>query len=152
MTHRLLVQYGRPTDPSAFDQHYREVHVPLARKIPGVVRMDIGHAEALDGEAAPYLVAVLDFASAEAFAAGMQSPEGAAAAAWRRGRPSPGCNRRPVFLSRTGHPAEPPGRQAVQRRLRDLVRAAPPDHGGDRDEAPGRLAELSEARRILLAG
>jgi uncharacterized protein (TIGR02118 family) len=42
--------------------------------------MDIGHAEALDGEAAPYLVAVLDFASAEAFAAGMQSPEGAAAA------------------------------------------------------------------------
>lgn len=47
---------------------------------------------------------------------------------------------------------QPPGRQAVQRRFRDLVRAAHPDHGGDRDEAPGRLAELSEARRILLAG
>ena len=62
MTHRLLVQYGRPTDPSAFDQHYRDVHVPLARKT------------------APYLVAVLDFASAEAFASGMGSPEGTAAA------------------------------------------------------------------------
>ncbi|ADB74543.1 EthD family reductase [Geodermatophilus obscurus] len=80
MTHRLLVQYGRPTDPAAFDQHYRDVHVPLAQKIPGVVRFDIGHASPLDGDAAPYLVAMLDFESAEAFAAGMQSAEGAAAA------------------------------------------------------------------------
>jgi hypothetical protein len=45
-----------------------------------------------------------------------------------------------------------PGRRAVQRRFRDLVRAAHPDHGGDRGEAADRLAELSEARRILLAG
>jgi len=45
-----------------------------------------------------------------------------------------------------------PGRSAVQRRFRDLVRAAHPDHGGDRGEAAERLAELSEARRILLAG
>ena len=44
-----------------------------------------------------------------------------------------------------------PGRRAVQRRFRDLVRAAHPDHGGDRGEAAERLAELSEARRILLA-
>ena len=45
-----------------------------------------------------------------------------------------------------------PGRQAIQRQFRDLVRAAHPDHGGDRGEAADRLAELSEARRILLAG
>ena len=45
-----------------------------------------------------------------------------------------------------------PGRRAIQRRFRDLVRAAHPDHGGDRGEAADRLAELSEARRILLAG
>ncbi|SEP15116.1 EthD family reductase [Trujillonella endophytica] len=80
MTHRLLVQYGRPTDPAAFDRHYRDVHVPLARKIPGIVRFETGHAEALGDEAAPYLVATLDFESAEAFAAGMGSPDGAAAA------------------------------------------------------------------------
>lgn len=43
-----------------------------------------------------------------------------------------------------------PGRRTVQRRFRTLVRAAHPDHGGDRGEAAGRLAELSEARRILL--
>ncbi len=40
---------------------------------------------------------------------------------------------------------------AVRRRFRDLVRAAHPDHGGDRREAAGRLAELAEARRILLS-
>ncbi len=80
MTHRLLVQYGRPTDPAAFDRYYREVHVPLAQKIPGVIRFEIGNAEALGDDPGPYLVASLDFESAEAFAAGMQSPEGAAAA------------------------------------------------------------------------
>jgi uncharacterized protein (TIGR02118 family) len=45
-----------------------------------LVRFDMGHASPLDGDAAPYLVAMLDFESADAFAAGMQSPEGAAAA------------------------------------------------------------------------
>ena len=81
MTHRLLVQYGRPTDPAAFDQYYREVHVPLGQKIPGVVRFDVGWPSPLDDSAAPYLVATLDFESAESFTTGMQSPEGAAAAA-----------------------------------------------------------------------
>lgn len=44
-----------------------------------------------------------------------------------------------------------PGRSAVQRRFRDLLREAHPDHGGARDDAPQRIADLSEARRILLA-
>jgi hypothetical protein len=44
-----------------------------------------------------------------------------------------------------------PERGAVLRRFRFLVRAAHPDHGGDRDDAAERIAELSEARRILLA-
>jgi hypothetical protein len=44
-----------------------------------------------------------------------------------------------------------PGRPAVQRRFRALVRAAHPDHGGDRAAAADRLTELSEARRILLS-
>ncbi|HEX6568616.1 MAG TPA: hypothetical protein VF015_05605 [Acidimicrobiales bacterium] len=45
-----------------------------------------------------------------------------------------------------------PNRRVIQRQFRDLVRAAHPDHGGDRADAAARLAELSEARRILLAG
>jgi hypothetical protein len=45
-----------------------------------------------------------------------------------------------------------PDRKAVQGRFRDLVRRAHPDHGGDTAAAAARLAELAEARRILLAG
>jgi len=47
---------------------------------------------------------------------------------------------------------ERPPRKVIQRQFRDLVRRAHPDHGGDRDGAAARLAELAEARRILLAG
>lgn len=78
MTHRLLVQYGQPTDPAAFDQHYRDVHVGLAQKIPGLLRFSYGHPKAVGGGEAPYLVAELDFESAEAFGASMSTPEGAA--------------------------------------------------------------------------
>jgi hypothetical protein len=44
-----------------------------------------------------------------------------------------------------------PRRAEVQRRFRDLLREAHPDHGGARADAADRIAELSEARRILLA-
>ncbi len=44
-----------------------------------------------------------------------------------------------------------PGRRDVQGRFRDLLRQAHPDHGGDRVTAAARIAELTEARRILLA-
>ena len=48
--------------------------------------------------------------------------------------------------------ASAPDRRAVQRRFRDLVREAHPDHGGATAEAARRIADLAEARRILLAG
>jgi hypothetical protein len=44
-----------------------------------------------------------------------------------------------------------PGRSEVQRRFRDLLRAAHPDHGGATDDAAQRISDLTEARRILLA-
>jgi hypothetical protein len=40
--------------------------------------------------------------------------------------------------------------RVVQRRFRDLVRRAHPDHGGSAAGAAARIAELSEARRVLL--
>jgi hypothetical protein len=43
-----------------------------------------------------------------------------------------------------------PARRDLQRRYRDLLREAHPDHGGEATEAAGRIAELAEARRILL--
>jgi hypothetical protein len=44
-----------------------------------------------------------------------------------------------------------PGKRAIQRRFRELLRDAHPDHGGDARGAALRISELSEARRILLA-
>ena len=45
----------------------------------------------------------------------------------------------------------PPSKRLVQRRFRSLLRDAHPDHGGHDEAAASRIAELSEARRILLA-
>jgi hypothetical protein len=47
--------------------------------------------------------------------------------------------------------ADLPDRRAVQRCFRDALRAAHPDHGGDRDGAAQRINDLTEARRILLS-
>ena len=44
-----------------------------------------------------------------------------------------------------------PNKRVVQRRFRSLLREAHPDHGGVSDEAARRIAELTEARDILLA-
>jgi hypothetical protein len=46
---------------------------------------------------------------------------------------------------------EVPDRLAVQRRFREMLRDAHPDHGASTAGAADRIAELSEARRILLA-
>ena len=79
---KLTVLYGPPTDTAAFDQHYHDVHVPLAQKIPGVTRFEAGKVSTVDGSDAPYyLMAQLWFEDMAAFGTSMGSPEGAAAAA-----------------------------------------------------------------------
>jgi hypothetical protein len=46
---------------------------------------------------------------------------------------------------------EAPSRSSIQRQFRELLRVAHPDHGGASDAAAQRIADLTEARRILLA-
>jgi uncharacterized protein (TIGR02118 family) len=80
MVHRLVVSYGQPTDPAAFDAYYRDTHAPLALQQPGLVRLTYGHAKSLDpSQPGPYLVAELDFDSEDAMKESMGSPEGRAA-------------------------------------------------------------------------
>ena len=80
--HVLMVCYGHPADPAAFDAHYTSTHVPLAEKIPGMESFTFRHCASLDASPPPYyLIAELGFASAEALAAAFASPEGQAAAA-----------------------------------------------------------------------
>lgn len=80
--HVLTVAYGHPVDATTFDAHYESVHLPLARKIPGVRDLRALRCSSLDDTPAPYhLMAELTFPSAEALQAGLASPEGQAAAA-----------------------------------------------------------------------
>jgi uncharacterized protein (TIGR02118 family) len=81
VVHRLLVQYGRPTDPAEFDRHYRDVHVGLVQSVPGLLRYTVGHPRALDGNTAPYLIAELDFESAQAMGEALSTEAGRATAA-----------------------------------------------------------------------
>ena len=78
----LLVLYNTPADPAAFDRYYRETHIPIAKKVPGLrsYRISNGPVQALSGNA-PYLVAILEFDSVAGINAAFASPEGQAAAA-----------------------------------------------------------------------
>lgn len=80
MVHRLVVNYGQPEDPEAFDAYYRDIHTPLALKQPGLLRLTFGHSQAMgEAESPPYLVAELDFESEQAMGESLASPEGKAA-------------------------------------------------------------------------
>ena len=81
MVHRLVVSYGQPEDPAAFDDYYRGTHAPLVLARPGLVRFTSGHTRPLDpGQSGPYLVADLDLDLDLDFdSESMSSPEGRAA-------------------------------------------------------------------------
>lgn len=78
---RFLVLYDRPDDPEAFDRHYRDVHIPLTRKLPGLRRYTISrHAAPIRGGEPYYLIAELDWDDMAALKHAFQSPEGRATA------------------------------------------------------------------------
>lgn len=80
---KLVVCYGAPEDPAAFDQYYADTHVPLVHKIPNLRRFEAGKVLGTpDGSAAPYyFLAELWFDSPQDLEASMGSPEGQAAGA-----------------------------------------------------------------------
>ena len=79
---QFTVLYAQPQDPAAFDRHYREVHVPLANKLPGLKGYTVHKPTSLDPrEQSPYYqIADLYFDSPQALQAALISPEGQAAA------------------------------------------------------------------------
>ena len=62
----------------AFDKYYNEIHIPLAKQIPGLIRYTISRN--LAANAQYYLIAELDFADMASAQAGLRSPEGRAGA------------------------------------------------------------------------
>jgi uncharacterized protein (TIGR02118 family) len=78
---RFLAAYDEPDDPEAFDRHYREVHIPLAKKLPGLRRYTISRnpAATRDREAY-YFIAELDWDNMTDLRHAFQTPEGRATA------------------------------------------------------------------------
>ena len=74
---RMLVLYNHPEDPAAFDKHYNEIHIPLAKQMPGLVKYTISRN--LAANAQYYLIAELDWEDLASAQAAMRSPEGKAA-------------------------------------------------------------------------
>ncbi|WP_316784786.1 EthD family reductase [Streptomyces sasae] len=81
MTARFIVLYETPADPAAFDRHYRDVHLPLARRLPGLRRYTLGRdMGAVRGGEPYYLLAELEWDTMEELRAAFASPEGRATA------------------------------------------------------------------------
>ena len=78
----VVVLYKTPKDPVAFDKHYAETHIPLARKMPGLRKYQVskGPVATPAGPSGLHLVAILTFDSMAAVQAAFGSAEGKAAA------------------------------------------------------------------------
>lgn len=81
MKARFVAVYENPADPSLFERHYREVHVPLAQKLPGLRSYTLSRDVTPLRGSPYYLVAELDWDSLEELQAAFASAEGAATAA-----------------------------------------------------------------------
>jgi uncharacterized protein (TIGR02118 family) len=79
----LVVMYKTPKDAAAFDKHYFETHIPLAKKIPGLRKYSIsqGPVAAPAGPSPFHLIAILTFDNLASIQAGFASAEGKATAA-----------------------------------------------------------------------
>lgn len=80
MSVKLVAVYNYPADQAAFDRHYNEVHMPLAKAVPGLAELRVTWMKKrLMGEADIYLVAEMIFPDQSTFNAAMTSPENKAA-------------------------------------------------------------------------
>jgi uncharacterized protein (TIGR02118 family) len=82
MTVRFVALYETPMHPELFERHYREVHIPLARRLPGLRRYTLGRdLAAIRGGCPYYMVAELDWDTMDELRIAFASPEGRACGA-----------------------------------------------------------------------
>jgi uncharacterized protein (TIGR02118 family) len=83
---RMVVIYNTPRDPAAFDAHYFNVHIPLAKRLPGLRRYEISKRPIATpaGDREPYLIAILFFDDLAAIRSAFATPLGRECAADRR--------------------------------------------------------------------
>ena len=78
---KLIALYRKPADPELFDKHYFDIHIPLAKKTPGLRKLEITKITGAPiGETKYHVMAEMYYDSVEAMNAGNASPEGKAVA------------------------------------------------------------------------
>jgi uncharacterized protein (TIGR02118 family) len=99
----MLVVYRTPRNTEVFDKHYLEVHVPLAKKLPGLRKYEVskGAIVPIAGAKDPYMVAMLYFDSLPAIREAFASEVGRACAADRKVL-APSDDDLQMFLFETG--------------------------------------------------
>lgn len=77
----MVVIYKTPADIEAFETHYFETHIPLARALPGLRKYEIsrGPITTLAGPQDVHLIGMLHFDDLDAMRKAFASPEGQAA-------------------------------------------------------------------------
>jgi uncharacterized protein (TIGR02118 family) len=80
---KLTVLYGHPTNPEAFEEHYRRTHLPLVAKLTGVARLEFTEFVAGPDGGKPgfYRMAEVCFQSQAQMEQALGSPAGKAAVA-----------------------------------------------------------------------
>src|SRR5664279_1869088 len=83
---KMTVIYKTPKDIEFFEKHYFEVHVPLARQLPGLLTYEINDGQIISttGHSDTYRVANLYFESMEAMMNAFKSETGQKCAADRK--------------------------------------------------------------------
>ncbi|MBI3516213.1 MAG: EthD family reductase [Proteobacteria bacterium] len=77
---RFVVFYDRPANEIEFQRHYREVHIPLVRKLAGLRRYRLSrNMRAIRGGESYYMIAELEWDDMDALQRAFRSPEGQAA-------------------------------------------------------------------------
>ena len=73
----FFVAYEQPSDVAAFDRHYFDVHVPLAKRLPGLRRYSISRNPTIVRGPEPYhLVALLEWDDMDSLRQDFASPLG----------------------------------------------------------------------------
>ncbi|WP_207494168.1 EthD family reductase [Aridibaculum aurantiacum] len=78
--HKITVLYNHPGDEAAFEDYYENKHLPMARHMPGVSKVELTKFVPTPGGDQPefYRMAELYFSSEEQMIETMGSPEGQA--------------------------------------------------------------------------
>jgi len=78
--YKLIAFFAPPENVEEFDKHYDEIHAPLMRKVPGLLKLTVGRGlRSFGADSSYYLVAEMEFADKDTFKAAMGSDENKAA-------------------------------------------------------------------------